>query len=249
MKRLAILISGGGTTAEAIIKACQEKRLRGILPTIVISSRFDALGIQKAKNLGVKTIVISPKEFKSKKEFGKRLIRILKKYKIDLVSQNGWLPLTPKQVTEEYRGRIINQHPGPLDPGRKFDFGGKEMYGARVMCARLAYAWLTKEKKPWTEATVHFANEQYDKGDLLRTEKMSLPPLRGKFNEQILKEKTLELQKQLLPLEHKNVIESLRMLAKGEVKGFRRKKPLIHKKNEKILLKAKEIAFRLFPKG
>jgi len=249
MKKLAILISGSGSTAEAIIKTCQEKRLEGILPVVVISSRSDALGIQKAKNLGVKTLVVSPKDFRSKKEFGQRLLEILQKYKIDLVSQNGWLPLTPAVVIEKYQGRIINQHPGPLDPGRKFDFGGKGMYGARVMCARLAYEWLTKEENPWTEATVHFANEEYDKGELLRVEKMALPPFRGKFNEQILKEKTLEAQRRLLPLEHQNVIDGLKMLAEGKARGFRRKRPLIPRKNERILLKAKEIAFRLFPKG
>jgi phosphoribosylglycinamide formyltransferase-1 len=247
--RLAILISGSGTTAKSIIEACQEGRLKNVEPAIVISSKNDAPGIEKAKSLGIETRVVSPKDYSNSIAFGEKLLEIFREFKVDFISQNGWLPLTPVNVVKEYQGRIINQHPGPLDPGRKLDFGGKGMYGKRVTCARIVYAFLTKEKNPWTEATVHFVNEEYDKGDLLRIEKMNFPPLFGKFDENLILVKTLELQEKLLPLEHENVINALKKIVEGKAKGFRRKRPLIPKKNEKILLKAKEIAIKLFPYG
>lgn len=248
--RLAILISGGGTTAEAIIKACQRREILGIKPVIVISSKKEAPGIQKAKNLGIKTVVVSPKN----KNFGKKLLNILKKEKIDLISQNGWLPLTPKEVVREFWGRIINQHPGPLDPGR-IDFGGKGMYGARVICARLIYEWVGGEKKPWTESDIHWVNEEYDRGELIRVVSINLPPHSPitlkeiKENPHEIIEITKRVQTELLPVEHQNVISVLKLLSQGEKIIFYRPFPLIPKEKTKLVLEAKKLACELFPHG
>ena len=54
--QIALLISGSGTTMEAIIKACQKGVLAGLVePTVVVSSRQDNQGIKKAKKYGIKT--------------------------------------------------------------------------------------------------------------------------------------------------------------------------------------------------
>ena len=245
--RLAILISGGGTTAEAVIRACQSGELPGITPVVVITDRESAGGIEKAKALGIETVVVNPK-------IEGELLKTLQKYNVDLVSQNGWLALTPPDVVEFYSGKIINQHPGPLDPGRHADFGGRGMYGARVVCARNVYCWLTGTDF-WTEAVTHFVTERFDEGDLIRVERMKMPE-REKIEEDQLKNLSSELiaetkkvQEQLLPLEHKNVIETLRMFAKGSAAGFRRQTPLIPDENKKYLDIAKQTAIELFPNG
>jgi folate-dependent phosphoribosylglycinamide formyltransferase PurN len=255
--RTALLISGGGTTAEAVIKACQSGELKGISPVAVIASRPDAPGIGKAEALGIASYVVQRKDFFSAATFGNELLRILRELKVDLVSQNGWLVKTPPAVIEEYQGRILNQHPGPLDPGRGLDFGGKGMYGARVVCARLAYAWITGENKPWTEATTHYVTEEYDQGDLIRVSKMEIASLGGpvavaqlRGAPQQLESRTKEVQAQLLPLEHKNVIATLRMFGeRRQGEGYRRKKPLIPRENEEWLNQAKNLAIELFPEG
>lgn len=253
--RLAIFISGGGTTAEAIIKACKNGELQGISPCLVISSRKNAGGINITKGLGIPTFVVGPKKYKTSKQFGEALLALLKKYQIDIISQNGWLPLTPTNVVTAYRGKIINQHPGPLDPGRKYDFGGKGMYGARVIGARLIYSWLTK-RDFWTEATTHLVTDKYDEGNLLKTVKLyykftSYPNTRKELekNQEYIINKTKQIQERLILLEHKNMIETLNQFSNGGVKENIRLEVLIAEKNKNILEYAKQLAIELFPYG
>ena len=254
--RTALLISGGGTTAEAVIKACRSGELKGIIPVAVIASRPDAGGVQKAEGLAVKTFVVQRRDFPNEKLFGNRLLEILGGLRVDLVSQNGWLVKTPPNVVKEFQGRIVNQHPGPLDPGKGRDFGGKGMYGARVSCARLAYQWVAGEKNPWTESTIHHVTDEYDQGELIRVVRMTVPSipspvtiaqLRKDSNQ--LVDTTRGVQGELLPLEHKNVIAVLGSFARGEQPRFDRSEPLIPPGAKDILCQAKELAIELFPKG
>jgi len=253
-KKLGILISGGGTTAQAVIKAYQSGQLN-LEPVVVISSRKDAGGLKKAEDLGIKVEVVRRVDFRTREQFGERLLKVLAKYQVDLVSQNGWMPLTPKIVVEEYKGRIVNQHPGPLDFGRP-DFGGKGMYGSRVSCARIAYEWVTGEKNPWTEATIHYVTEEYDKGGLIRTARMDFPALGRSITmeelandpEELIKA-TEECQRRLLPIEHENVIVGLEMVARGECGPEKRESRLVPRGNWDILKQVKKLAIRLFPEG
>ncbi|MBU0978226.1 MAG: formyltransferase family protein [Patescibacteria group bacterium] len=311
----ALLISGGGSTAEAIIKASQSGQL-DIQPVVVIASLSQAGGLEKAQRLGVPTCVVviptpsrvilapagiqgvdSPRlgggndnmqvilatgasqsrgssGFSSlrrgmtkgegndnKSVFGFKLLEVLHSYQVELVSQNGWMPLTPSAVIDEYQGRIINQHPGPLDPGRP-DFGGKGMYGSRVTCARLAYLSLlnqTQTLKPdefWTEATIHYITEKYDQGQVLDTYRLNLgdvfplSELSGLINNQaLLKKMTQRAQAVLILLEHKLVIRTLQAFSRGKKTHHQPLKPLVPQKNISILQQAKETAIKLFPKG
>ena len=64
--RIALFISGGGTTMEAIIKACQNGTLKNVVPSLIIASKKSAGGIEKARNLGIKDediLIINPKDF------------------------------------------------------------------------------------------------------------------------------------------------------------------------------------------
>lgn len=253
--KLAILISGGGTTAEAIIKAWKKGKLKDFDIKVVIASKKEAGGIAKAKALGIPTLVIERKSYKSSEEFGNALLKVFKELGIDIISQNGWLPLTPINVIREYKGRIINQHPGPLDPGREHDFGGKGMYGSRVTCARIAYAWATAGDF-WTEATCHHVTEEFDKGKIIKKAKMEIPAGKKRLTvSQLAKNKdhlilqTKEVQANLLELEHKNVIRTLQQIGKGEIKGHRRKKRLVPFEHVQLLHEVKQLAAELFPTG
>lgn len=251
--RLALLISGGGTTAEAVIKACQSGKLN-LDPAIVISSDPTALGLDKAKALGIKTYIVSKNI-----QLGDELLHIFRNEYIDIISQNGWLLLTPKIVVEKYQGRIINQHPGPLDPGNLMDFGGKGMFGARVTAARLAYIWATGTEL-WTEATAHFVTEEFDKGKLISVERMTIPfskekiPLATLQSDLRIQKKliaeTKRVQAKLLPIEHINFTTALQKFAEGEhVKGYTRSEPLIPSKNTQLLSEIKKLTITLFPNG
>jgi phosphoribosylglycinamide formyltransferase 1 len=256
MIRLAMLISGSGTTAQSVLSAWQKGKLPGIQPVLVLASRDDAAGIAKAKAFGVTTAVVNPKRYESQRAFGEGVLGVLRKFRVTLVSQNGWLPLTPPGVIEAYKGKIINQHPGPLDPGRD-DYGGKGMYGRRVAAARLAYAWMAGGEN-WTESTVHHVTREFDKGEIIRIEALPFPlPSGGVISRLQLQERRDEfagavddLAKALLPSEHMNVIAVLKEYGeRGNFSQFVRKNVLVPASKRLMLAKAKEFAIQVFPNG
>ena len=74
--KIALLISGGGTTMEALIKACQSGYLVNVEPALIIASNPQAGGIEKAKNLGIANeniLIINPKDFPDKNKFGEKI--------------------------------------------------------------------------------------------------------------------------------------------------------------------------------
>lgn len=256
---LAILISGGGSTAEAVIKSSQGGELKNLItPSVVISSDPQAGGVEKAKALGVPVEIIDRNNFSSQTEFGLNILKICQQYNVEIISQNGWLTLTPKNVIEQFNQKIFNQHPGPLDPGRD-DFGGKGMFGARVTAARIIYCLLTQDLHPWTEATTHMVTEEFDKGAIIRKETLELPIIQEKITFEELQhntslinciiDMTKQVQKELLPIEHKNVIATLKDFATNNVALFTRTERLVGEMHLPTLHNSKELAIQLFPNG
>lgn len=252
MKNLAILVSGGGTTAEAVIKAIQNNELTGLQP-FVISSNKDAKANERAKGLGITPYIIDKNTYADQKAFEDKLLSLLGELQIAIISLLGWLPLVPTTVVQKFKGNIMNQHPGPIDPGRP-DFGGKGMTNPyRVTAARLAYIW-TSGDEAFTESDVHLADEQFDMGDIIRIEKMSVTAKKQKVTIEALRKDPEELIKtthqvveQLYPIEYKNVIGALQMFSYGSAKGFKRKTPLIPEKFIPFVEPAKQLAVELFP--
>lgn len=164
--RIAMLISGGGTTMKKIVEDCQEGELRGLVePAVVIAGRPDAGGIAKAQAAGVPTVVLERDTFGSGTEFGRAIIEACKRHRAIFIGQYGWLSWTPRNVIEAFPGMMVNQHPAPLDPGRP-DFGGKGMYGRAAHAARLYFARRTKGHL-WTEATAQRVHVRFDQGAVL----------------------------------------------------------------------------------
>jgi phosphoribosylglycinamide formyltransferase-1 len=239
--KIALLISGGGTTMEAIIKACKSGVLAGVEPVLVIASRGDAGGIKKAQALGIKDdniIILLPKSFETAEKFGEAIINECKKRNVDFIGQYGWLAKTPENVCEEYKGMIVNQHPGPLDPGRSGDFGGAGMYGIRVHEARLEFVHKVN-RDFWTEATTHRVTANFDEGQIVKCKRV-----------EILPDDTAEtLQARVLPVEHEVQIAALQDFINGNVSEFHRDTPLVLKGEEDILEECKKSAIAKYPKG
>ena len=238
--KIALLISGGGTTMEAIIKACQSGVLNGVEPVLVIASSANAGGIEKAKKLGISDndiLIINPKSFENKGLFGEIIISECKKRNVDFIGQYGWMIMTPENVINAFLGKIINQHPGPLDTGRP-DFGGFGMFGMRVHQARLLFVKKVK-RDYWTEATAHRVTAKFDEGVVLKCKQVP-----------ILENDTAEtLQKRVLPVEHEVQIELLKDFRDNIVNEFHRESPLILPSEEILLKECKEEAVKLYPKG
>ena len=112
-KKIAILISGTGTNMEAIIKDSKSNNYPGIVK-FVLSNNPDALGIIKAKNLGIKTFVFPVKKNHSTEIFEKRLLNLLIREKIELICLAGFMKILSKNFLQNYKGIILNIHPSIL---------------------------------------------------------------------------------------------------------------------------------------
>ncbi len=238
--RLALLISGSGTTATAIIQACKSSELP-IKPAVVIASSKEASGIQRIVGGGFSKEnikVIDPTKCTDRSDFAEKLLTVCEEKKVDIVGQYGWLPLTPKKFIQKYEGRIINQHPGPLDSSGAGDFGGKGMWGRRVHCAILYFRRVTNHDF-WTEATTHLVTAEFDKGGVIKRKKTAILP----------NDTVEDLQKRVLPIEHQVQIEALRDFAHNRVQVVKRDTPLIKEQEKSALEEAKKIAGILYPEG
>ncbi|MDO8617291.1 MAG: formyltransferase family protein [Candidatus Uhrbacteria bacterium] len=243
--RLALFISGGGTTMEQIILACQSGSLKGkIEPALVIASRANAGGIKKALNVGIardRILIIDPKRCASPEGFGISLWAVCRLEEIDFIGQYGWMPLTPQNVIDTYASRMINQHPGPLDPGHP-DFGGKGMYGRRVHAARLLFVRQTG-RDFWTEATAQRVDAKFDRGAVIKTERVPIEP----------DDDVAALQQRVMAAEHRVQIAVLEDAADGRSPPaggeMVREERLVRFGEEGILAECKQTAVWLFPRG
>lgn len=243
----ALLISGEGTTAEAVIQACQRGEIKNIRPVVVMASRRDARGLARAEALGIPTEVVAWSDYKGQSEaFGGALLTRLRHHRVDLVSQNGWLPKTPPGVIEMYSGKIINQHPGRLPA-----FGGKGMFGPRVTCATLAYFALTGEEDPWTASVVHHVTPEFDSGQVIQERRLAILAWEAdttiddlRRDPRNLLEQTICVQGQLLSLEHSNVISVLSAFGEGKVPTAELDTTSFQKN---LLQAAKGLAVQLYP--
>jgi phosphoribosylglycinamide formyltransferase 1 len=252
--------SGAGSTFNAVATHLLAHPEENINVTLAIASKPDIGFIDHAIRHGIKVEIVDPKKFKDKLEYGNALLKLLDEYKIDLVAQCGHLPLTPLNVINKYSGFIINQHPGAIDPGREAHFGGKKMYGARVMATALCYSLVTGSPFS-TESSVHHVSEHYDQGKLVRVSlftedfefckdlhEATIETL--KAHSDLIIEETKRLQKLFFPTEHMNVIKAILMFSNGKSpKGYLREKPLIPEEMISTLEECKQLAVELFPKG
>ena len=154
LKKLAVLASGNGSTLQAIIDTIESKKLDSRI-NIVISNNKDAYALERAKKSNIKTYVLI--DYKNEEE----LYNVLKKEDIDLVVLAGYLKLIPKNVIKDFI--IINTHPALLPK-----YGGKGMYGMNVHRA------VVENHEKETGVTLHFINEEYDKGRIIAQTKVKV---------------------------------------------------------------------------
>ena len=155
MKRIAVLVSGGGTNLQALIDA-QGSVLKSGKITLVISNNAGAYALERAKNAGIDTAVVLKKELGSQEAFETKLMEILDENKIDIIVLAGFMTILTARFTSHYPKRILNVHPS-LIPA----FCGEGFYGLRVHEEALRYGVKV------TGATVHFVNEIPDGGEII----------------------------------------------------------------------------------
>lgn len=192
--RVAVLVSGGGTNLQAIIDA----QISGVIQSgevkLVVSNNPGAYALTRAEKAGIKTAVVTKKEYG--KDFESRLISVIRENKIDLIVLAGFMVILSKRFTDAFKNRIINVHPS-LIPA----FCGEGFYGLRVHEAAL------EKGVKVTGATVHFVNEIPDGGEII--EQKAVRVYNGDTPEKLQKRVMRQAEWKILPAAIENVSERI----------------------------------------
>ncbi len=147
---IGVLISGSGSNLQSLIDHIQEGTLDARI-SLVVSSRPDAYGIERAKKAGIPVLVMNREAYVDAAAANKRIADALKEAGVQYVVMAGYMRMVTAEVLDAFPDRVVNLHPALL-PSFKgahaiqdaFDFGVKV-----------------------TGVTVHFANADYDKGPII----------------------------------------------------------------------------------
>ena len=151
--RLALLISGSGTTLQNFLDRIASGHLTAEV-VVVIASRTDAAGLERARQAGIAAVAVPRKEFTDVDRFNDALHTELRRYTFDLILLAGFL--SPFQLRGAYAGRVLNIHPA-LIPA----FCGKGFYGEKVHRA------VIESGVKVSGCTIHFADDDYDHGPIV----------------------------------------------------------------------------------
>ncbi|OAE37692.1 phosphoribosylglycinamide formyltransferase [Agrobacterium tumefaciens] len=190
-KRVVVFISGSGSNMVSLAKACQAKDFPAEI-ACVISDKASAGGLEKARDLGIPTLVFERKTYGSKAEHEGAILAALGEIAPDIICLAGYMRLISGDFIAPYEGRIINIHPSllPLFPGlhthqRSIDSGMKI-----------------------SGCTVHFVTEGMDEGPTIA---QGAVPVLSDDTAETLAARILTVEHQLYPL-------TLKLLAEGKVR-------------------------------
>ena len=147
---IAVFCSGNGTNLQAIIDSREKGYIKADIK-LVVSDTPGCYALTRAKNAGIKTVVIKRKDFKTKKDFDAEILKALKKEDIGLVALAGYMRMLPEDFIKAYENKILNIHPALL-PSFKGAHGIKDAfeYGVKI-----------------TGPTVHFVTLDMDAGPII----------------------------------------------------------------------------------
>ena len=165
MKRIAVLVSGGGTNLQALIDAQHAGQIVGGEIVAVISSDPTAYALQRAANAGIPGHVVARKDYDSNRAMTVALTQLLQSLEIDLVVLAGFMTILTEEMVRTYPNAIINIHPALIP-----SFCGPGCYGLHVHEKALAYG------VKLSGATVHFVSEECDGGPIILQKAVDVLP-------------------------------------------------------------------------
>ncbi|MBE7000748.1 MAG: phosphoribosylglycinamide formyltransferase [Ruminococcaceae bacterium] len=185
-KRIAVLVSGGGTNLQALIDAQARGELGGGEIVAVISSKAGAFALERAAKAGIPGYVIPRKEYESNRAMTVAVVEKLRALEIDLVVLAGCMVIFTEELVNTYPNAIMNVHPALIP-----SFCGVGYYGLHVHEAALAYG------VKLSGATVHFVSEECDGGPIIAQK--AVPVLEGDTPETLQRRIMEEAEWKLLP--------------------------------------------------
>ncbi len=188
--RLGVLLSGSGTNLQAIIDRIEEGTLDATVE-LVVSSRPDAYGLQRAQRHGLQTLTLSKELYADPFVADEVIATELKLHDVDYVVMAGYMRMVHAPILQAFPNRVVNLHPALL-PSFK---------GAHAI--QDAYDYGVKV----TGVTVHFADDQYDCGPIIAQEAL------------VVEEGWTvdELEEHIHAIEHRLYPNTIQLLAEGRV--------------------------------
>ena len=164
-KRIAVLVSGGGTNLQALLDAQARGEIKGGRIAAVISSNPEAYALTRAEQAGVPGYVMARKNYPSNQAMTLALVDSLRALDIDLVVLAGFMTVLTREMPEAFPNAIVNVHPALIP-----SFCGPGFYGLHVHEAVLQYG------VKLSGATVHFVNEECDGGPIILQKAVEVLP-------------------------------------------------------------------------
>jgi len=192
--KLAVLLSGSGTTLQNIIDHIERDELDAAV-ACVISSRKGVYGLERAKNHNIPAITVNRKYYDDLARFNADIWKAIREHEADLVVLAGFMSLI--DVPDDYVGRMMNIHPALIP-----SFCGKGMYGHHVHEGVLQYGAKV------SGATVHFVDAEYDNGPIILQESV---PVLDDDTPDTLAERVMAKERELYP-------KAIQLFAEGRLK-------------------------------
>ena len=159
MKKIVVLISGGGSNLEAIAKACQVGNIPATIE-LVISNQPNVKGLERAKKFNLMSKVIEHQQFNSREEFDQALLEQILPIEPDLVVLAGFMRILSKGFTESLSGKLINIHPSLLP-----DYPGLNTHKQAIENGDLMHG-----------ISVHYVNNELDGGPIITQGALKIDP-------------------------------------------------------------------------
>lgn len=192
--RLAVLISGGGTTLLNFLNEISAGTLHAEIP-LVIASREDCAGVARARSAGLRCDVIRRRDFGGTPEFSEAVFAGIRDQAADLVILAGYLSLL--RIPADFEHRVLNIHPALIP-----SFCGHGYHGHHVHEAAI------ERGVKVSGCTVHFADNAYDQGPIILQRTVVIP---DGCDANQLAERVFREEKRAYP-------EAIRLVAGGRVR-------------------------------
>jgi phosphoribosylglycinamide formyltransferase-1 len=149
-RRIAVLISGRGSNLQSIIDAIAVGDLDATI-AVVVSNRADAPGLMRAREAGIESIHLNPREYNDRDTYDRAIVEILTARDVALVCLAGFMRLVGQPLLEAFPNRILNIHPSLLPAFPGVDAQGQAFaHGVKI-----------------TGATVHLVTAELDNGPIV----------------------------------------------------------------------------------
>ena len=189
--KLAVLVSGRGSNLQALIDACRDEDYPAEI-VLVLSNKADAYGLERAKEAGIPTAVLSHKDFDDRESFDEAMSEKIAEAGAELVCLAGFMRLLSDGFVRRWRDRLINIHPSLL-PAYK---------GLHV------HERVIEEGARFSGCTVHYVRPAMDEGPIIVQAVVPVHP----------DDTPDDLAQRILVQEHAIYPQAVRYIAEGRVR-------------------------------